>query len=103
MRSRAWREEGNLAGGVWAGEFPLQPYSQEKGSIWRVEGEPKAVPFCPLYFLLLLPVLSPKPTLPPTWFPSLDPKCLIWNKRTEAYMGHLKSRFLPQPHLPSLA
>lgn len=69
MRSRAWREEGNLAGAVWAGEFPLQPYSQEKGSIWRVEGEPKDSPFLsPLLPLASTCVISktyPSPHLVP--------------------------------------
>ena len=78
--------------------FCLQPGSQEKVWAWSRKEEPKDSPFLSLSHLpLLSPAVYSNPAHPHLCS-NLEPECLIRNRKTEADMGHLKCRFLPQPH-----
>ena len=56
---------------------------------------PRTVPFCPCHIFLFCLQLCTQAQPSPTLCPNLEPECLIWNKKTEADIGHLKFRFLP--------
>ena len=62
---------------------------------------PGIVPFCPRHIFLFSVQLCTQTEPSPTLCSILEPECLIWNTKTEADMGYLKIRSLPQPNFPN--
>ena len=98
------RKEGIRLEGCAQVSFACGLVARRKAASGEWRKSPRTVPFCPCHFFRLPLSSCISQTDPsPTSFPNLEPVCLFWKRRTEAYMGHLKSTFLHQPHLPSLA
>ena len=86
---------------LWRVYFAYRQVAKRKLGPGPGRKSPRTVPFCPRHIFLFSVQLCTQTEPSPTLCSILEPECLIWNMKTEADMGYLKIKSLPQSNFPN--